>query len=65
MKRPRKIAVNRLLLPGGEILHQQVIEFDDHGHVVAYHPLSAEEPFTEWQGGDYRISDTACETPHK
>lgn len=65
MKRIRKIAVNRLVLPGGEVLHQQVIEFNEHEKVVGYHSLVAEEPFTEWVGGEYRLNDSDDEILHK
>lgn len=65
MTKSRKIAVNRLLLPSGEVLYQQVIELNEEGTPVGYHALVAEEPFTEWIGGEYRLSDSADETLHK
>jgi hypothetical protein len=64
MTRIRKIAVNRLL-PSGEVLYQQVIELNEEGIPVGYHALVAEESFTEWIGGEYRLSDSADETLHK
>jgi hypothetical protein len=65
MKSPRKIAVNRLHLSTGEVLRQQVVELSAGGLVTGYHPLTTEEPFTEWVGGDYWVSDSSGETPHK
>ena len=48
----RRIAVSRLHLPDGHVLHNQVIEMED-GIPVKFHDLLKEEPFTEWLGGDY------------
>lgn len=51
-----KIAVSRLHLPDGEILHNQVIEIQND-KVVAFHSLTTEEPFVSWQGGDYYLAN--------
>ena len=48
----RRIAVSRLHLPDGTILHNQVIELCD-GQPQRYYPLVQELPATEWLGGDF------------
>ena len=48
----RRIAVSRLHLPNGTILHNQVIELCD-GQPQRYYPLVQELPATEWLGGDF------------
>lgn len=48
----RRIAVSRLHLPDGSILHNQVIESID-GHPIRHFPLREELPHTIWAGGDY------------
>lgn len=48
-------AFHRLHLPGGEIIQPAVVVFDEQGEPLSWHPLTAEEPFTEWVGGDYHI----------
>ena len=48
----RRIAVSRLHLPNGTILHNQVIELCE-GQPRRYYPLVQELPATEWLGGDF------------
>lgn len=51
-KKLRRIAVSRLHLPDGCVLHNQVIELD--GEIPKIHfPLTEELASTEWLGGDY------------
>lgn len=50
----RRIAVNRLFTPEG-VVRPAAIELDGE-RVVAYRRLNRELPFTEWVGGDMRIS---------
>lgn len=54
LPQPRRIAVSRLHLPGGRVLHNQIIELI--GSVALRHyPLLEEQPATEWLGGDYYL----------
>lgn len=53
-------AYHRLYLPDGSVLPMQVVDVDEQGNVVSYHPLAAEEANTVWVGGDFRIP-----TPNK
>lgn len=46
-------AYNQILLPDGTIVPGPVVvEFYEDG-TYSYHPLTAEEPFTEWIGGTF------------
>lgn len=51
---PRQIAFARLVLPDGRVLQRQIVRFDLEGKPVDHHPLSGEEPFTEWR------NETCC-----
>lgn len=55
MKKCRRFAVNRLHLPNGGVLFNQVLEVQDES-VLAFYPLTEELPNTEWLGGDYYLS---------
>jgi len=52
----KRIAFARLVLPDGEERRREVVEFDENGSPQAYHPLTQEEPFTEWRNETYIIS---------
>ena len=54
MKKCRRFAVNRLHLPNGDVLFNQVLEVQD-GRILAFYPLTEELPNTEWLGGDYYL----------
>lgn len=45
----RKIAFSRLMLKNGEIIHREVVEFDENGLPLRHYPLSEELPFVEWE----------------
>ena len=52
-----KTAYHDILLPDGTLHRGPVIvETDDEGHFLSWHPLKEEEPFTEWVGGNYTVS---------
>ena len=55
---PLRFAVHRLHLPDGRVLPLQVVETDGK-RPLRYHPLTAEEPFTQWLGGDFYFTDPA------
>lgn len=62
-------AYNQILLPDGTIVPGPVVvEFYEDG-TYSYHPLTAEEPFTEWIGGTFTFDllpffpDSGVETP--
>ena len=46
----RKVAVNKLYISPREAYTNQVVELTD-GTVTGWHPLTHEEPMTEWLGG--------------
>ena len=51
-----RFAVSRLRLPGGSVLKNQVIEYQqtsENKFSARYYPLTEEIPFTEWRGGDF------------
>lgn len=48
----RRIAVSRLHMPDGRVLHNQVIEMED-GAPHRHFPLTEELASTEWLGGDF------------
>lgn len=52
---------HRLHLPNGEVIRPAVVVFDDQGVVLSWHPLAAEEPGTQWMGGDYHMSNQTAE----
>ena len=50
-----KRAYHDILLPDGTLRQGPVVvETDDKGHFLGWHPLQEEEAFTEWTGGTYR-----------
>lgn len=61
MKKSKKIAVSRLHLPDGRVKHNQLLVFED-GRLLRRYPLTGEEAFTTWLGGDYYLEDhtSAC-----
>jgi len=44
-------AYHTLILPDGTEHQQVIVDFDDDGQLVSFHPLTKEEPFVEWVGG--------------
>lgn len=53
-------AYNRVILPDGTVLHQQVVVMDEQGKLIHHHDLTVEEPFTEWIGGTLDLSQQTC-----
>lgn len=52
MDRTARKAYSRMRLPDGRLVDGPlVVETDDDGHIVLWHRLEGEEPFTEWVGG--------------
>lgn len=51
----RRIAVLRLHLPDGQILHRQVLQLSSDNEVLDYEPLGSELPFCEWHRGDWYL----------
>lgn len=49
----RTIAVLRLHLPDGKVLHNQLLVLDDWGEIISYCPLHQEVAFCEWFRGDW------------
>ena len=49
----RRIAVSRLHTSDGDILSNQVIEFDSEGYPICHYPLTEEIHSTEWHPIDY------------
>lgn len=48
----RRIAVSRLHMPDGRVLHNQVIELENE-ILQSHFPLTEELASTEWLGGDF------------
>lgn len=42
------------LRDGTKVEGPLVVETDDNGRFLSWHPLLREEPFTEWRGGTYK-----------
>ena len=52
----RHKAYHDLQLPDGTIIHGPVtVVVDADDNLVSWHPLNAEEPFTEWIGGCFIV----------
>ena len=52
-----KTAYHDILLSDGTLHRGPVIvETDEEGRFLSWHPLKEEEPFTEWVGGNYTVS---------
>lgn len=56
----RKIAVSHLILPGGEMLKNQVLRFQE-GQLISWSALIEEEAFVIWAGGKYDMRYTPSE----
>ena len=54
----KRIAVSRLHLPDGRMLHNQVVIYCE-GKVKCFYPLVDEEPNTSWYGGDFYIENNS------
>lgn len=55
-KRDRNIGVARLHLPNGTVLKRRLVVIRD-GRVQGHYPLTDEQPFTTWVGGDLYLED--------
>ncbi len=53
--KPTKRAYNHVITPSGLTIGPAVVDFDDSGRPVAWHPLQGEESFVEWVGGTFAI----------
>ena len=53
----RKVAAHRIILPSGDVLHQEVVTLNDKGEVLEHHPLQGEEPSVEWYVGELKIGN--------
>ena len=51
----KRIGFSRLHMTDGRILHNHIVVFAE-GRVVRHYPITDEEPFTSWVGGDYYLS---------
>ncbi len=49
-------AYSRVVLPNGDILKRQVVEFSDDGIPLSYYPLKDELPFVEWYDETFSFS---------
>lgn len=48
----KRLAYHKLELPDGRLIEGPVVvETDEEGHILSWHLLKGEEPFTEWVGG--------------
>lgn len=56
---PKQIAFAEVVLPDGEILHREVVVFDENLKAVSHFPLTHEIAFTEWQNKRYNWQ-TGC-----
>lgn len=53
-----KRAYHDIILPNGTLQKGPVIvETNIDGHLLDWHKLEGEEPFTEWIGGSYRLTE--------
>lgn len=52
---PRQIAYSRVILPSGQVLHREVIVFDNNGKVLQHFPLTQELPFVEWRDETFTL----------
>lgn len=50
----RRCGAHQVILPGGSILQQAVVEIQE-GRVVNYFEFREELPMTEWLGGEIRV----------
>lgn len=53
----RLIAYSRVVLPTGQTLRREVVEFAHDGHPVKHYPLLGEQPFVEWRDATYVYGD--------
>lgn len=52
----KRIGVSRLHLHDGSVRHNQIVVIED-GKIVRYYPLTEEEAFTSWIGGDFYLDE--------
>ena len=53
----RHIAVLRLHLADGTVLHHQLLTLDTAGHILSFTALDQETAFCEWFRGDWYSTD--------
>ncbi|MBR1711924.1 MAG: hypothetical protein IJ722_00775 [Alloprevotella sp.] len=58
----KKLAVSRLHLSDGTVLTNQVAVFRE-GRFLRCYPLTEEEAFTAWFGGDFFVGDAFPDSP--
>ncbi len=51
----RRKAYHRLVLPSGEVIPHPIVIYDEEGNILSWHPMTHEEPFTEWVGGEVAV----------
>ena len=51
----KKIAYPRVILPSGEVLRNEVIDFDENENIVSHFPLKQELPFIEWHNETFVV----------
>ena len=52
-----KRAYHDIILPDGTLQKGPVVvETDENGHLLSWHFLEGEEPFTEWIGGTFILT---------
>lgn len=51
----KRIAYSRVILPNGDTLRNEVIEFDANQNVINHFPLTEELPFVEWHNETFEI----------
>lgn len=56
--REKKIGVSRLHLLDGTVLHNRLLVWRN-GRFVGHYPLTEEQAFTRWIGGDFYLSSIA------
>lgn len=52
---PHKIAYARVILPSGEILHREVVVFNEKNEAINHFPLTEELPFVEWRDDTFTL----------
>lgn len=62
MKREQRVAVWGLRMPDGRLLRRQVLVFRA-GKLQRYYPLTEEEAFTKWYGGEIAYESVCQSAP--
>ena len=54
----RKLGFHRLLLADGTLVNGPlVVQVDDEGSILSWHPMHGEEESTEWVGGTWNAAE--------